>query len=212
MLNRNMLIQGLPALWTERLVLRSLRQSDYITLSELLSDPQVIRYVNRGSQPPPIRARKLLNQIRSSSAKLDSLHYGICWKGREQVIGITSFQHWNDQKGTAQIGYILDKACWGKGVATEAVHRLLTFGFDELHLWRVEARCYEANGSSERVLLKMGMTYERNLPSYGLNDEEDNAFESSMDVKVYGMYREQFQHDLYLERLHKLASNKPGTS
>ena len=57
MLNRNMLIQGLPALWTERLVLRSLRQSDYNTLSELLSDPQVIRYVNRGSQPPPIRAR-----------------------------------------------------------------------------------------------------------------------------------------------------------
>lgn len=194
MLTRNMLIQGLPALWTERLVLRSLRQSDYITLSELLSDPQVIRYVNRGNQSPPIRARKLLNQIRSSSAKLDSLHYGICWKDSEQVIGITSFQHWNDQKGTAQIGYILNKSCWGKGVATEAVRRLLAFGFDELHLWRVEARCYDANISSERVLLKMGMTYERNLPSFGLNDGENETAEYALDVKVYGIHREQFQH------------------
>lgn len=115
MLTRKMLVQGLPALWTERLVLRSLRQSDYSTLSELFSDPQVIRYVNRGSHPPPIRARRLLNQIRSSSAKLDSLHYGICWRGKEQVIGITSFQHWNDQNGTAQIGYILNRSCWGRG-------------------------------------------------------------------------------------------------
>lgn len=212
MLTRNMLIQGLPALRTERLVLRSLRQSDYITLSELLSDPQVIRYVNRGNQPPPIRARKLLNQIRSSSTKLDSLHYGICWKGREQVIGITSFQQWNDQKGTAQIGYILNKSCWGKGVATEAVRRLLTFGFDDLHLWRVEARCYEANYSSEQVLLKMGMTYERILPSFGLNVGEDEEAEGSMDVKVYGMYREQFQHEMSRKRVHTLASEKPGLS
>ncbi|WKL04990.1 GNAT family N-acetyltransferase [Paenibacillus amylolyticus] len=118
------------------------------------SDPQVIRYVNRGSQPTPTRARRLLNQIRSSSAKLDSLHYGICWRGKEQVIGITSFQHWNDQNGTAQIGYILNRSCWGMGVATEAVQRLLQFGFDDLHLWRVEARCYEANVSSQRVLSK----------------------------------------------------------
>ncbi|MBR2563879.1 MAG: GNAT family N-acetyltransferase [Paenibacillus sp.] len=212
MLTRNMLIQGLPALWTERLVLRSLRQSDYITLSDLLSDPQVIRYVNRGTQPAPIRARKLLHQIRSSSTKLDSLHYGICWKDREQVIGITSFQQWNDQKGTAQIGYILNKSCWGKGIATEAVHRLLTFGFDDLHLWRVEARCYEANGSSERVLLKMGMTYERILPSFGLNTGEDEAAGCSMDVKVYGMYREQFQHDIFRKSVYTQASNKPGIS
>lgn len=214
MLTRNMLIQGLPVLDTERLVLRSLRQSDYNILSELLSDPQVIRYVNRGSQSPPVRARKLLNQIRSSSAKLDSLHYGICRKGSEQVIGIVSFQHWNDQKGTAQIGYILNKLYWGKGLATEAVHRLLTFGFDELHLWRVEARCYEANRSSERVLLKMGMLYERSLPAFGLNEEDDGIGEGpiSMDVKVYGMCRAQFQSAIDTKRSHSAAWDNPEIS
>ncbi|WP_340399340.1 GNAT family N-acetyltransferase [Paenibacillus sp. FSL H8-0079] len=209
MLTRKMLVQGLPALWTERLVLRSLRQSDYSTLSELFSDPQVIRYVNRGSQPTPIRARRLLNQIRSSSAKLDSLHYGICWRGKEQVIGITSFQHWNDQNGTAQIGYILNRSCWGMGVATEAVERLLQFGFADLHLWRVEARCYEANVSSERVLSKIGMSYERSLPSFVLPDEDDEASESLMDVKVYSMYREQYARPLQEKDLQTLVSDKP---
>ncbi|WP_340014324.1 GNAT family N-acetyltransferase [Paenibacillus sp. FSL K6-1318] len=209
MLTRKMLVQGLPALWTERLVLRSLRQSDYSTLSELFSDPQVIRYVNRGSQPTPIRARRLLNQIRSSSAKLDSLHYGICWRGKEQVIGITSFQHWNDQNGTAQIGYILNRSCWGMGVATEAVQRLLQFGFDDLHLWRVEARCYEANVSSQRVLSKIGMSYERSLPSFVLHDEDDEGSESLMDVKVYSMYREQYVRPLQEKDLQTLVSDKP---
>ncbi|NMI04910.1 GNAT family N-acetyltransferase [Paenibacillus sp. SZ31] len=208
MLTRKMLVQGLPALWTERLVLRSLRQSDYSTLSELFSDPQVIRYVNRGSQPTPIRARRLLNQIRSSSAKLDSLHYGICWRGKEQVIGITSFQHWNDQNGTAQIGYILNRSCWGMGVATEAVERLLQFGFADLHLWRVEARCYEANVSSERVLSKIGMSYERSLPSFVLPDEDDEASESLMDVKVYSMYREQYVRPFQEKDLPTLVSDK----
>ena len=154
MLTRKMLGQGLPVLWTDRLLLRSLRQSDFNTLSELFSDPQVIQYVNRGGQPTPIRARRLLNQIRSSSSKLDSLHYGICWKGREQIIGITSFQHWNEHSGTAQIGYILNRSCWGMGVATEAVQRLLNFGFTELNLqkWKRAATkpMYHPNGASQK--------------------------------------------------------------
>jgi ribosomal-protein-alanine N-acetyltransferase len=208
MLTRKMLGQGLPALWTERLVLRSLRQSDYSTLSELFSDPQVIRYVNRGSQPTPIRARRLLNQIRSSSAKLDSLHYGICWKGSDQIIGITSFQHWNDQNGTAQIGYILNRSCWGKGVATEAVQRLLEFGFAELNLCKVEARCYEANVSSERVLCKSGMIYERTLPSFVLNHEDGETPDTLLDVKVYSLYREQHIRSHWENRLQTLVSDK----
>ncbi|MFC9711876.1 GNAT family N-acetyltransferase [Paenibacillus sp. NPDC056933] len=208
MLTRKMLGQGLPVLWTERLVLRPLRQSDYSTLSELFSDPQVIRYVNRGSQPTLIRARRLLNQIRSSSAKLDSLHYGICWKGSEQIMGITSFQHWNDQNGTAQIGYILDRSCWGKGVATEAVHRLISFGFSELSLRKVEARCYEVNVSSERVLIKCGMCHERTLPSFVLNHEDGETSDTLLDVKVYSLDREQHIGSLQERRLPTLVSDK----
>ncbi|WP_440112394.1 GNAT family N-acetyltransferase [Paenibacillus sp. QZ-Y1] len=208
MLTRKMLDQGLPVLWTERFVLRSLRQSDYSTLSEFFSDPEVIRYVNRGRQPTPIRARRLLNQIRSSSAKLDSLHYGICWKGSEEIIGITSFQHWNDQNGTAQIGYILNRSSWGKGVATEAVQRLLQFGFDELNLRKVEARCYEANVSSERVLCKIGMFYERTLASFDLNYDEGESPDTMLDVRVYSLYREQHIRPLKESCLQTLVSDK----
>ncbi|WJH32040.1 GNAT family N-acetyltransferase [Paenibacillus sp. CC-CFT742] len=119
------------------------------------------------------------------------MHYGICWKGREQIIGITSFQHWNEQSGTAQIGYILNRSCWGMGVATEAVQRLLNFGFTELNLQKVEARCYEANVSSERVLRKSGMSYERTLPSFGWSQEDGQTQDTLLDVKVYALYREE---------------------
>ena len=210
MLTRKMLSQGLPVLWTERLVLRSLRQNDFGTLSELFSDPQIIRYVNRGNQPTPVRARRLLNQIRSSSAKLESLHYGICWKGREPLIGIISFQHWNEQQGTAQIGYIVNRSCWGLGISTEALRRMIEFGFTELDLSKVEARCYEANVSSERVLHKSGMSYERTLPAFG-SVENDTTSESDtlMDVKVYSMYREQQVQAIMEDNLQAMVFDKP---
>ncbi|KQY80691.1 hypothetical protein ASD24_17310 [Paenibacillus sp. Root52] len=210
MLTRKMLSQGLPVLWTERLVLRSLRQNDFGTLSELFSDPQIIRYVNRGNQPTPVRARRLLNQIRSSSAKLESLHYGICWKGREPLIGIISFQHWNEQQGTAQIGYIVSRSCWGLGIATEALRRMIEFGFKELDLSKVEARCYEANVSSERVLHKSGMSYERTLPSFGsVENGATSESDTLMDVKVYSMYREQQVQVIMEDNFQTVVFDKP---
>ncbi|MBT2283464.1 GNAT family N-acetyltransferase [Paenibacillus polymyxa] len=94
-------------------------------------------------------------------------------------------------------------------MATEAVQRLLQFGFDDLHLGRVEARCYEANVSSERVLNKIGMSYERSLPSFELHDEDEEASESLMDVKVYSMNREQYISPLQEKDLKTLVSDKP---
>lgn len=212
MLTRDMLMEGLPVLQTERLVLRTLRQSDFGMIADLLSDPQVIQYVNRGSQPAPIRARRLLNQIRSSSANLDSIHYGICWRGTEGVIGLASFQHWSEHGRTAQVGYIVDKSMWGKGVATEAVRRLLQFGFGELQLSKVEARCYEANQMSLQVLRKLGMSRERTVASYGPARADAAMPGHQLDVHIYGICRE--QHDFaqkqdLLHTLQPLAFGKP---
>lgn len=202
MLTRDMLMEGLPVLQTERLVLRALRQTDFGMIADLLSDPQVIQYVNRGSQPAPIRARRLLNQIRSSSANLDSIHYGICWRDTESVIGLASFQHWSEHGRTAQVGYIVDKSMWGKGVATEAVRRLLRFGFDELQLSKVEARCYEANHMSIQVLRKLGMSRERTIATYGPARADAEMPGHLLDVHIYGIHSEQHRSTHPSERLY----------
>lgn len=52
------------------------------------------------------------------------------------------------------IGYSLDKQFSGKGIATEAVHIVKSFGFEHVHLNRIEAYVSPRNIGSIRVLEK----------------------------------------------------------
>ena len=62
----------------------------------------------------------------------------------------------------------------------------MTFGFEELKLERIQARCMEANIGSARVMEKVGMTYEGTLRRLIFIKE---AFH---DVKMYSLLREEY--------------------
>lgn len=83
MLTREMLRSGsgLPELYTDRVRLRQLQARDYPALERMLSDPLVIRYVNRIRKPADARMRRLVAQIRVAADSLDSLHFAVEWQG-----------------------------------------------------------------------------------------------------------------------------------
>jgi RimJ/RimL family protein N-acetyltransferase len=67
----------------------------------------------------------------------------------------------------AELGYVLARAHWGRGVATAAVKRTLATVFAEVQgLERVEALVDVANPASQRVLEKAGFTREAVLRKY----------------------------------------------
>ncbi|KQK12768.2 hypothetical protein BRADI_1g05817v3 [Brachypodium distachyon] len=67
----------------------------------------------------------------------------------------------------AELGYVLARAHWGKGVATAAVRRALGAVFEEVEgLERVEALVDARNAASQRVLEKAGFTREALLRRY----------------------------------------------
>ncbi|KOF09659.1 alanine acetyltransferase [Planococcus glaciei] len=55
---------------------------------------------------------------------------------------------------SALVGYSIDEACIGKGIATEAVGLVTAFGFEQLRLHRIEAYVSPRNTGSIRVLEK----------------------------------------------------------
>lgn len=61
---------------------------------------------------------------------------------------------------SAEIGYWLGEAFWGKGIATAAVRALSTYGFKELGLRRIFAVPLISSRASMRVLEKAGYTRE----------------------------------------------------
>ena len=82
-------------------------------------------------------------------------------------------------KGDIEIGYILKRAAWGRGIATEACIRLLRFAFEDTPLEVVWACTDPDNSASQRVLRKSGMrdvgtirAYQYDVPGFRLTREE----------------------------------------
>jgi len=68
-----------------------------------------------------------------------------------------------DGRGAAQIGYRLDPAARGRGVATAAVLMLCGWGFERLGLDLIEWRAEVGNAASRRVAEKAGFRIEATL-------------------------------------------------
>lgn len=61
---------------------------------------------------------------------------------------------------TAEIGYWLSEAYWGRGIMTDAVAAVAAYGFERFDLLRIEAEVFARNPASMRVLEKSGFQRE----------------------------------------------------
>jgi RimJ/RimL family protein N-acetyltransferase len=57
------------------------------------------------------------------------------------------------------VGWLLDPAVWGRGLATEAGEASVRYGFEVLGADRLVSICVPENGASRRVMAKLGFTY-----------------------------------------------------
>jgi [ribosomal protein S5]-alanine N-acetyltransferase len=85
-----------------------------------------------------------------------------------------------------ELAYWIGKDYWGKGYATEAVKRVIDFGFKELKLNRIWAAIMSKNKASGKVLKKVGLRYEGTLKQDVLRW---NQYE---DVDVYGLLKSDY--------------------
>lgn len=90
----------------------------------------------------------------------------------------------DDAEGTAEIGYYLGRAHWGRGYMSEAVAALLTFGFDAVSLQAVRGEVMPANAASLSVLDKLG------FDSLGLDETDAPARGGRIQVDIRVLTRD----------------------
>ena len=61
---------------------------------------------------------------------------------------------------TAEIGYYVGEPYWGQGIASEAIGKMVQYGFEVLDIIRIYAGVFEHNKASMRVLEKNGFVFE----------------------------------------------------
>jgi [ribosomal protein S5]-alanine N-acetyltransferase len=73
-------------------------------------------------------------------------------------IGLKPYQ--GIKRYTAEIGYWLGEAFWGRGLASEAVGAVSHYAFAQLGFRRLQALVYAYNPTSMRILAKNGYVHE----------------------------------------------------
>ena len=172
-----------PELKTKRLLLRQPVPSDAAGYHELLCMDEVTQLTNIPASPTEKRSQRFVGWMEKLSIRGTGCGWVICTRRNNQLIGGIRINEIHRKAGFAEIGYELHPAHWGRGLMTEAVAAVTTYGHESLKLNRMEAWVIPGNIGSEAVLKKNGYQYEGTLRQRLLLRGEHK------DVKMYGRLR-----------------------
>lgn len=111
-------------LTTERCVIRDFAKSDAAQLHEVLSDAQVMEYIE-----PPFTMEQTEGFIESAGLSTPPLVYALLWKETSRVIGHVIFHRYEED--SFEIGWIIHKEYWRRGIAGEVTGALIQHANNE---------------------------------------------------------------------------------
>ncbi len=143
-----------PVLTTERLILRCLEESDDQQLFKLRSNKIVNKYLVRPKQKDIKETRAFISKINDGIKNTEWIYWIITLKESPTLIGTICFWNFSEDKTVAEIGYELDPAFQGKGFMSEALKKIIEFGFQVIELDTIEAYTHKNNNNSTKLLQK----------------------------------------------------------
>jgi RimJ/RimL family protein N-acetyltransferase len=138
---------------TPRLTLRRFQAGDAERVTEITSNWNVARMLRLAPYPQTVEEKRawLVGHAAEWLAG-DAYRFALIENG--VLIGLTDIDEL--LSGRNELGYWLDEACWGRGLATEAATAVRDFALDALGLKRLTSGHADDNADSGRVLEKLG--------------------------------------------------------
>lgn len=164
-------------------ILREWRPSDAKDLAAALSNKKILNNLRDGL-PYPYTEKDARDYITAMLAadKNDTFAYAITIDDRA-VGSIGAFRQGNIHRQTAELGYYLAEAYWGRGIMTDAIRQICGIIFDTTDILRIYAEPFAYNIGSRRALEKAGFCYEGTM--------KNNAVKNGkvLDMVLYSMTR-----------------------
>jgi [ribosomal protein S5]-alanine N-acetyltransferase len=158
--------KAFPVLETDRLILREATEEDANDMYVYLSDQLVVKHMGISACETPEEVLGEIEWYKSIYRNGTGIRWGITLKDSGKVIGSCGFLNRNSKHYRSEVGYELSREHWGKGIANEALERVLEFGFEQLGLERIEALIEPKNLSSQKLVERQGFTREGLLRHY----------------------------------------------
>jgi len=158
---------NIPTIATRRLILRPFREQDAEALHHIFAEDGILRYF---PNPYPPSLERVQNLIAFQLQHWDE--HGFGWwavepRDSQALIGWSGLQYLPDTQ-EIEIGYLLSRPYWGKGLATEGAMAGLRFGFEDLKLEEIVGITHLENIASQRVLRKIGMSFTNEAEYFGM--------------------------------------------
>ncbi|WP_144206538.1 GNAT family N-acetyltransferase [Shewanella donghaensis] len=147
-------------LFTERLKIRSISQSDWNYFNDLHQDKEVMKFITEVSPLSEIKAKfesRLLPWSFESgnwlTLVIEDVHTG-CF------VGLTGFHCDDNLLRRAEVGYIISPNAAGKGYGTESLKAVIDWGIHQFDIHKFIGICATKNTASAKVMLNCGFMQE----------------------------------------------------
>jgi RimJ/RimL family protein N-acetyltransferase len=147
-------------LQTPRLLLRPWRAEDLDPYARMCADSDVMRYM-----PKTMSREESSQQLSGFINHWQKRGFGL-WAVEEKAsgafigrIGLMVHDDWPEGAHKTEVGWMLERHYWGRGLATEGALASVSYGFEELGLERIISITLPENAASRRVMGKVGLTY-----------------------------------------------------
>lgn len=170
-----------PTLDCGACVLRAWHVDDAASLQRNADDPRVSRAL-RDRFPSPYTAADANAYLSTCAEPHDDWRFALALDG--VAVGGLGFHPGEDvHRHSAEVGYWLGVAHWGRGIVAAALRVVVPVAMAHYRLHRVHAGVYSSNPASMRVLEKAGFRRDAVLPCAALKHGE------LLDVHVYSVVR-----------------------
>ncbi|MFG1707752.1 GNAT family N-acetyltransferase [Nonomuraea sp. M3C6] len=145
----------------ERLGLRDVTEADVGALHAIYGDPAATQHMPFAPRSLPEVVDLVDQAMEAASAEPRRLYVlAVVDAERRGVIGVARLNIEADHPHSAEIGFGLHHDQWGRGIGTDLVRLLLSFGFKQLGLHRIWGARSPANLPGQLAMLTAGMVEE----------------------------------------------------
>ena len=181
------IFSDIPTLETDRLILRRLSVSDADDMYDYSKDANVTKFLTWSPHPDRYYTIDYIKFVQKKYKTGDFRDWAVIDKASGKMIGTCGFTSVELNNKKAEIGYVYNPEFWGRGIATEALSRVIEFGFSRLDLNRIEGRFMLENIPSRHVMEKCGMTFE------GIHREYLLIKEKYRDIGICAILRSEYE-------------------
>ncbi|NGX52882.1 MAG: putative ribosomal N-acetyltransferase YdaF [Candidatus Anoxychlamydiales bacterium] len=170
---------------TKRLILRKPLSEDIDDIFEYAKEEDVAKHTRFKAHQTLQDTKMFMQIVKQKHQNKTALTFLLELKENSKVIGSISFQNISEDDERAEVGFALSKKYWSCGFMTEAVEKILEFGFKKIKFNRLEAFSNIENFRSSNLLNTF-------MQKEGVLKERDKVKDRFWSFNIYSILRKEY--------------------